>query len=85
MKNNLEALNNYLFESIERLQDDSLDPDALSIEIDRADAVAKTATVIIANAEFALRAQKRLDEYGGATIKNPLLESGGCVNAQVDG
>ena len=76
MKNNLETLNNYLFESIERLQDDSLDPDALSIEIDRADAVAKTATVIIANAEFALRAQKRQDEYGGSPIKNPLLGSG---------
>ena len=84
MKNDITALNNYLFESIERLQDDSLDPDALSLEIDRADAVAKTATVIIANAELALRAQKHQDEYGGSTIKNPLLESGGCVNAQVD-
>ena len=77
MKNNLEALNNYLFESIERLQDDSLDREALAMEIDRADSVAKTATVIIANAELALRAQKRQDEYGGTTIKNPLLESGG--------
>ena len=75
MNNDITALNNYLFESIERLQDDSLDQEKLSLEIDRADAVAKTAKVIISNAELVLRAQKHMDEYGRNTkLHNPLLE-----------
>ena len=76
MNNDIKALNNALFESLERLQDDSLDDDALKREIDRADAVQKTAGMIISNAEFALKVQKHMDEYGReTTIKNPLLEN----------
>ena len=75
MNNDITALNNYLFESIERLQDDSLDQEKLSLEIDRADAVAKTAEVIISNAELVLKAQKHMDEYGKSVqLHNPLLE-----------
>lgn len=85
MKNDINALNNALFESLERLQDDSLDDDALKREIDRADAVQRTAGMIISNAELALRAQKHQDEYGREAVRNPLLENrGGYVNAQVD-
>lgn len=76
MNNDIAALNNALFESLERLQDDDLDEEGLKREIARADAVAKTAGMIIENAEFALRAQKHLDEYGRNTkINNPLLET----------
>ena len=41
MKNTLSDLNNYLFESIERLNDDELDEAALEKEIKRSEAVQK--------------------------------------------
>ena len=76
MKNDINALNNALFESLERLQDDSLDDDALKREISRADAVQRTAGMIINNAELALKTQRHMDEYGKTGhIMNPLLEN----------
>lgn len=78
MNNDISALNNYLFESIERLQDDSLDAETLDKEIKRADAVANTASIIIRNAELVLNAQKHMDEYDKEVqLRNPLLELGG--------
>lgn len=64
MRNTLNDLSNYLFESIERLNDDSLSAEELEIEIKRADAVGKTAKTIIENASLALSAKKHMDEYG---------------------
>ena len=64
MKNTLTDLNNYLFEAIERLNDDSLDETQLDKEIKRSDAVQKVASTIIANGTLALQAKKHLDEYG---------------------
>ena len=78
MKNTLEDLNNYLFESIERLNDDNLSMEELEKEIKRSEAVQKVAKTIIDNGTLALHAKKHFDEYG---IKNevsiPLLGIGG--------
>lgn len=74
MKNTLTDLNNYLFEQLERLQDDSLDDAGLEKEIKRSEAVQKVAKTIIDNGNLALQAKKHLDEYGeGNNIKIPLF------------
>lgn len=77
MKNTLNDVNNYLFEAIERLNDDSLSDEELEKEIKRADAVTKVAKTIIDNTNLALNIKKHLDEYGqGANYKIPgLIES----------
>ena len=78
MKNTLTDLNNYLFESIERLNDDSLSDEELDREIKRSEATQKVAKTIIDNASLALQAKKHLDEYGiENNIEIPLLNSGG--------
>lgn len=64
MKNSLVDVNNYLFEAIERLNDDSLSDDQLDKEIKRADAVTKVAKTIVDNTTLALNIKKHLDEYG---------------------
>lgn len=64
MKNTLIDVNNYLFEAIERLNDDSLSEEDLDKEIKRADAVTKVAKAIIDNTNLALNVKKHLDEYG---------------------
>lgn len=74
MKNTLTDLNNYLFEQMERLQDDSLDEEALEREIKRSEAVNKVAKTIIDNGALALQAKKHLDEYGkGDRVELPML------------
>lgn len=78
MKNTLTDLNNYLFESIERLNDDSLSDEALDREIKRSEATQKVAKTIIDNASLALQAKKHFDEYGiENNVEIPLLNSGG--------
>ena len=73
MKNTLTDLNNYLFESIERLNDD-LDEAQLDKEIKRSEAVQKIAKTIIDNSALALQAKKHFDEYNPEnTIEVPLL------------
>lgn len=74
MKNTLSDLNNYLFESIERLNDDSLDADGLAKEIERSKAVQNIAKTIIDNGNLALQMKKHMDEYGkGDGVEMPLL------------
>lgn len=63
MKNTLSDLNNYLFEQIERLQDNDLTDTQLDQEIKRAEAVRKTADTIIQNASLAYRAFSAAREY----------------------
>lgn len=78
VKNTLTDLNNYLFEQLERLQDDSLDEQGLEKEIQRSEAVQKVAKTIIENGSLALQAKKHLDEYGqGDKVELPML---GMVN-----
>ena len=74
MKNTLADLNNYLFESIERLNDDGLTNEELEKEIKRSEAVQKVAKTIIENGALALQAQKHFDEYGvERNVAMPLL------------
>lgn len=74
MQNTLTDLNNYLFEAIERINDDSLDDAALEKEIRRSEAVQKIAKTIIDNGNLALQAKKHLDEYGqGDNVELPML------------
>ena len=74
MKNTLADLNNYLFEAIERINDDTLDDAQLEKEIKRSEAVQKIAKTIIDNGNLALQAKKHLDEYGqGDNVTLPML------------
>lgn len=73
MKNTLNDLNNYLFEAIERLND-NLSDEELEKEIKRSEAVQKVAKTIIENGSLALQAKKHLDEYGqGNDVKLSML------------
>lgn len=74
MKNTLNDLNNYLFEQIERLNDDELNDEQLEKEIRRSEAVQKVAKTIIENGQLALNAKKYVDEYGqGQDVGLPML------------
>jgi hypothetical protein len=77
MKNTLTDLNNYLFETLERLTDDDVTEEQLQHEILRAEAVTRVAQTVISNGELALKAMKHVDEYGdkGRTLP-PMLEAG---------
>lgn len=72
--NNLNDLNEILFNQIRKLEDDNLTDEQLDREIRKSESITKTATVILKNAELALDAQKQFDEYGtGRTVDIPLL------------
>lgn len=74
MKNTLADLNNYLFEAIERINDDDLSDEELEKEIKRSEAVNKIAKTIVDNGNLALQAKKHYSEYGnGEQIEIPLL------------
>lgn len=64
MKNTLTDLNNYLFESLERLMDDDLSQEELDREINRSRAVTDVAQAIIHSGELSLKASKFRTEYG---------------------
>lgn len=63
MKNTLSDLNNYLFESLERLLDDDLSEEQLQREIARSQAVTTVAETVIHNGELALKTMQHLNEY----------------------
>lgn len=67
MKNKLSDLNNHLFAQIERLGDEDLKGDKLSIEIERSRAITGVAKEIISNASLVLEAEKARHE---GLIKN---------------
>ena len=72
--NNLNGLNEILFNQIRKLENDDLTDEQLDREIRKSESITKTATVILKNAELALDAQKQFDEYGtGRTVDIPLL------------
>lgn len=73
MKNNLSALNDYLFESIERIMDDEIDGEILEQEIKRAEMVTDVAKVIVQNAELALKVMKHAEEYGIEKKEIPVM------------
>lgn len=67
MKNTLTDLNNYLFESLERLMDDDLSQEELEKEIHRSKAITDVAQTIIQSGELSLKATKFRTEYGKQT------------------
>ena len=66
MKNNLNDLNDYLFEELERLNDDEelSHKENLDKELKRAKAIAGVSTAIVNNAKLILDAKKYADEVG---------------------
>lgn len=76
MKNNLSALNDYLFESIERIQSDDLSAEELEREIKRAEAVTEVAKVIVQNGELALKTMRHMEEYGVERAVVPAMLKG---------
>lgn len=79
MKNTLTALNNYLFETLERLTDDSLTEEQLQREITISQAVTSVAETIIHNGELSLKALKHAEEYNVGIDRErklpPMLEA----------
>lgn len=72
--NNIQDLNQMLFDRIKAIEDESLTDEQLEKEIKKCETVTKIANVIIQNANLALQAQKQFDEYGtGRTVDIPLL------------
>lgn len=64
VKNKLTDLNNYLFEQLERLNDDELTEEGFEKELKRSKAVTDIASNIIHNAKTVLEAQKFYEDLG---------------------
>lgn len=66
MNNDLTSVNNYLFEQLERLNDDETlqKKEEFDKEIKRAKAVASLCSTIVSNANLVLNAKKYADEMG---------------------
>lgn len=79
MKNGIQDLNNYLFEQLERLQDDLTDEE-LEKELKRASGVSNIATKILETETLAFKVMQHQDEYGyNRTTDVPkMLEVGKC-------
>lgn len=75
MKNNLNELNNYLFEELERLNDDEAlkEEEEMVREIKRSKAITDVAKTIIDNANVVLNAKKYADEMGSRKGDLPSL------------
>ena len=61
MNNNLAALNNLLFEQIERINDDDLTGEELSTAINKAETINKLASTIVSTGNLQLKAYQ---EFG---------------------
>lgn len=71
IKNTLTDLNNILFETLERLNDDDLQGEQLECEMKRSEQISKIGAVIVKNAETQLKAIKHFDDYGRPQEKMP--------------
>ena len=76
MQNKLIDSNNYLFEQLERLNDDSLTMEELDREIKKSKEIVKVSQTIVNNADILLKAKKYFDETGISNEKIPLLSLG---------
>lgn len=86
MKNRLTDLNDYLFMQLERLADETLSPEAIEAEINRAEAIVNVADTVVLNARLQLDACKLVAEHGDRFSKNlPMLgsESNGSHGSEV--
>lgn len=75
MKNTLQDLNNHLFETLERLNDEDLTSEELDKELRRAEGVSDIAEQIIKNGELAYKAMRHFAEYG-IDVKTPAMLEG---------
>lgn len=73
MKNRLVDLNNHLFAQLERLSEENLTREQLEQEIRRTDAIVAASSVIVRNADIALKAATLVAEYGGTDIRLPAM------------
>ncbi len=64
MRNTISDLNNYLFETLEKLSDDSLDNEEMDKELKRSKAITNVAKTIIDNGKLGLDVMKHLNDYG---------------------
>lgn len=64
MKNKLVDVNDYLFEQLEKLNDDDLTSEQTEAVIKKADAVNKIANTIVKNGELQFKAMKMASDYG---------------------
>lgn len=71
--NNLNSLNNKLFEQLDRLTDKNLSGDKLQEELERTDAIVDISRTIISNADLMLKAMVAKDEKLGSYAKLPAL------------
>jgi len=69
----MQDLSNHLFAQLERLNDEDLSPDKMKQEVDKANAMAKVASVISQNAALELKAQQMVDD-GLIQSKPKMLE-----------
>lgn len=78
MKNTLADLSNHLFAQLERLSDESLDPEALTNEIRRAGAIDRIAAQVISVGTLAVNAARlQGDLHPGQTPPRLLGLDGG--------
>lgn len=68
-KNRLSDLNDHLFAQLERLTEEGLDPERVTAEVRRSEAVVALADQIVGNAELALKAAKLYAEHGEKVMK----------------
>jgi hypothetical protein len=73
MKNKLIDLNDHLFETLERLNDEELTPEQLQLEVQRAKSITNVAQAIINNGNLMLDAQKHVAEYDGKQQEIPVI------------
>lgn len=74
--NTLMALNNHLFEQMERLNDDSLSKEDLKKELDRSRGMMNLSTKIIDNARLSLEAEQLKIEYSNKAVELPKMIGG---------
>ena len=71
--NNLNSLNNKLFEQLDRLTNNNLSGDRLQEELERTDAIVDISRTIISNADLMIKAMVAKDEKLGSYAKLPAL------------
>lgn len=76
MKNTLGDLNNHLFATLERLNDEDLKGDALQEEMSRAKTITAVASQIISNGSLILEAKKTASEFIDAEARLPKMLEG---------
>lgn len=78
MNNKLTNLNDYLFEQLERLNDEESLSENFDKEIERTKAITTVSQQIINNAKLALDAKKYIDEYADPNIVPKMLQIDEC-------